>query len=141
MGTTCSLNTLTGGAVPNLPLTANPSYSFTDSKNHYLYVLNQSSTNTQNANSTISAFTIDQSNGKLQQIPDSNNPYPIGSGPVCMAEDPTNQYVYTSNNVDGSVSGKIINQNTGQLSNLARGSTFPATGLATCMLVSGNVSN
>jgi 6-phosphogluconolactonase (cycloisomerase 2 family) len=141
VGTSCALNTLTGGAVPNLPLTANPSYSFTDSKSHYLYVLNQSSTNTQNANSTISAFTIDQTNGKLQPIPDSNNPYPIGSGPVCMAEDPTNQYVYTSNNIDGTVTGKIINQNTGQLSNLARGSTFPATGLSTCLLVSGNVSN
>jgi hypothetical protein len=58
-----------------------------------------------------------------------------------MVEDPTSQYVYTSNRVDGSVTGKIINQNTGQLSSLTRGSTFAATGLATCLAVSGNVSN
>jgi Lactonase, 7-bladed beta-propeller len=141
VGSNCALNTLTGGPVPNLPLTANPTYSFTDAKNRYLYVLNQSTTNTNNANSTISAFTIDQTNGKLQPIPDTNNPYPIGSGPVCMVEDPTSQYVYTSNNTDGTVTGKIINQNTGQLSNLARGSTFTATGLSTCLAVSGNVSN
>jgi 6-phosphogluconolactonase (cycloisomerase 2 family) len=101
VGTNCALNTLTGGPVANLPLTANPTYSFTDARNRYLYVLNQSTTNTQNANSTISAYTIDQTNGKLQPIPDTNNPYPIGSGPVCMVEDPTNQYVYTSNRVDG----------------------------------------
>ena len=140
VGTNCALNTLTGGAVPNLPLTSNPSYSFSDSRGRYLYVLNKFTTNTQNAASTISAFTIDQTNGKLQQIPDANNPYPIGTGPVCMAEDPTNQYVYTSNNIDGSVTGKIINQNTGQLSDLIRGSKFPATGLATCMAVSGNTT-
>ena len=140
VGTNCALNTLTGGAVANLPLTSNPVYSFTDARSRYLYVLNQSTVNTQNANSTISAYTIDQTNGKLQQIPDSNNPYPVGSGPVCMVEDPTNQYVYISTKLDGSVTGKLINQNTGQLSDLSRSSKFPATGLATCLIVSGNVS-
>jgi 6-phosphogluconolactonase (cycloisomerase 2 family) len=140
VGSNCTLNTLTGGAVPNLPLTANPQYTFTDTRGRYLYVLNQSTTNTTNANSTISAYTIDQTNGKLQQIPDSNNPYPIGSSPVCMAEDPTNQYIYTSNNADGTVTGKIINQNTGQLSDLTRGSSFPATGRATCLAISPNTT-
>jgi hypothetical protein len=56
-----------------------------------------------------------------------------------MVEDPSNQYVYTSNSVSGNVTGKIINQATGQLSNLSRGSVFAATGLATCLAVSGNV--
>jgi 6-phosphogluconolactonase (cycloisomerase 2 family) len=140
VGTNCSLGTLTGGSVPNLPLTANPQYSFTDARGRYLYVLNQSSTNTQNANSTISAFTIDSTNGKLQQIGDANNPYPVGAGPVCMVEDPTNQYVYTSNNTAGTVTGKIVNQNTGQLSDLTRGSSFPSTGRPTCLAISGSTS-
>jgi hypothetical protein len=56
-----------------------------------------------------------------------------------MVEDPTNQYVYTSNNIDGTVTGKQINSNTGELNDLQRGSTFPATGQATCLTVSGNV--
>jgi 6-phosphogluconolactonase (cycloisomerase 2 family) len=103
-----------------------------------LYVLNQRSTNSLNANSTISAFVIEQT-GQLQPISDPDNPYPVGSGPVCMVEDPSNQYVYTSNSIDGTVTGKYINQNTGQLSNLTRGSAFPATGLVTCLAVSGNV--
>ncbi len=138
-GTNCSLNTLTGGAVNNLPLTSNPVWTLTDNRGRYLYVVNQSTTNSNNANSTISAFSIDSSTGKLQQIPDSNNPYATGSGAVCMAEDPTNQYVYTSNTVDGTITGKIINQNTGQLSDLTRGSKFTATGLSSCLAISGSV--
>jgi Lactonase, 7-bladed beta-propeller len=140
VGTNCALNTLTGGAINNLALTANPVYSFTESKGLRLYVLNQSTTNTTNANSTISAFSIDSTTGKLQPLPDTANPYSVGSGPMCMVEDPTNQYVYTSNNIDGTVTGKLINQNTGQLSNLTHGSTFTAVGLATCLAVSGNVN-
>ena len=138
-GANCALNSLTGGPVNNLSLTSNPVWSLTDNRGRYLYVLNQSTTNSNNTASTISAFSIESTTGKLQQVPDSNNPYPTGSGPVCMVEDPTNQYVYTSNSVDGTITGKIINQNTGQLSDLARGSKFTATGVATCLAVSGNV--
>jgi hypothetical protein len=56
-----------------------------------------------------------------------------------MIEDPSGQYVYTSNMNDGSVTGRYINTATGELSNLPRGSTFPAVGNATCLAVSGNV--
>jgi len=137
-GTSCSLSPSVGGAVTNLPLTANPVWTMTDSKNKFLYVLNHGTTSSQNANSTISAYVI-QTTGALVPISDPQNPYPVGNGPVCMAEDPSNQYIYTSNANDGSVTGKFINQNTGQLSNLSRGSTFPATGQATCLAISGNV--
>jgi 6-phosphogluconolactonase (cycloisomerase 2 family) len=141
VGTNCALNTLTGGAINNLALTANPVNSFTESKGLRLYVLNKSTTNTTNSNSSISAFSIDSTTGgKLQPLPDTANPYSVGSGPTCMVEDPTNQYVYTSNYVDGTVTGKLINQNTGQLSALTHGSTFTAVGLATCLAVSGNVN-
>jgi 6-phosphogluconolactonase (cycloisomerase 2 family) len=137
-GANCSLSAQTAGAVANLPLTQDPVYSMTDSKNKFLYVLNSNGTNSNNAKSTISAFVI-QTTGALTPISDPQNPYPVGNGPVCMVEDPSSQYVYTSNSADGSVTGKFINQNTGQLSNLSRGSNFPATGLATCLAVSGNV--
>jgi len=138
-GTNCSLSVQQGGAVANLPLTADPSYSLTDSKGKYLYVVNHSTTNSQNANSSISAFTIDPTTGRLQGLSDVANPYAVGNGPVCMIEDPSSQYVYTSNYIDGTVTGKVINQNTGQLSDMTRGSTFPAVGLATCLTVSGVV--
>jgi 6-phosphogluconolactonase (cycloisomerase 2 family) len=135
--TSCSLNAITGGAVGNISPAANPVYSLTDSKNRFVYVANQSTTNTTNPNSSISAFTI-QTTGQLQELNDpGNNPYTVGAGPVCMVEDPSNQYVYTSNG-DGTVTGKQIST-TGTLSDLRRGSTFTATGQATCLAVSGNV--
>ena len=137
-GSGCSLSAQVDGAVTNLPLTSNPVYSMTDAKGKFLYVLNHGTTNSNNPNSSISAFVI-ESTGALVPISDPQNPYSVGNGPVCMVEDPSNQYVYTSNNNDGSVTGKFINQNTGQLSDLARGSSFQATGLATCLAVSGNV--
>ena len=136
----CNLSAQVAGAVPNLPLTVDPVYVMTDTKGKYLYVLNHGNNTpgSTNANSTISAFVI-QSTGALTPISDPVNPYPVGNGPVCMLEDPSSQYIYTSNNYDGTVTGKYINQNTGQLSSLTRGSTFPATGLASCLAISGNV--
>src|SRR5665213_1431071 len=112
-----------------------------DSSNRYLYVANQSSSNSNApAYSSISAYTID-TQGKLQQIPDTgNNPYQVGAGPVCMVEDPSNQYLFTSNNVDGTVTGFNLDKSTGELSKLKRGSKFTATGLSTCLAVSGNVN-
>jgi 6-phosphogluconolactonase (cycloisomerase 2 family) len=139
VGTGCALNTANGGAVPNLSLTANPVNSIVDTKGKYFYVINQSTTNSQNTNSTISAFTIDATTGKLQPLGDAANPYSIGSGPGCIVEDPSSQYIYTAN-FDGTVTGKKIDQNTGKLSNLDRGSTFPATGQSICLVVSGNIS-
>ena len=143
-GTGCSLNTVTGSPYANLPGTSNPSYSMTDSTGAFLYIVNKSSTDPTNpATSSISAFSIvDTSTGKLQPITagGSENPYAVGAGPTCMVEDPSLQYIYTSNNIDGTVTGKQINKKTGQLSDLQRGSKFPATGQATCLAVSGNVS-
>jgi 6-phosphogluconolactonase (cycloisomerase 2 family) len=138
IGQGCSLSAQADGIVNNLAGTSDPVYSMTDGKSKFLYVLNHGTTNSNNANSTISAYSI-QSTGTLVPISDPQNPYPVGNGPVCMVEDPSNQYVYTSNNNDGTVTGKFINQNTGQLSDLSRGSSFQATGLATCLAISGNV--
>jgi 6-phosphogluconolactonase (cycloisomerase 2 family) len=137
-GSGCSLSPQAGGAVLNLAQTSDPVYSMTDSKNKFVYVLNHGTTTTTQANSSISAFVI-LSTGELQAVSDPLNPYPVGNGPVCMVEDPSSQYVYTSNSNDGSVTGSYINSQTGQLSKLPRGSTFPATGLATCLAISGNV--
>ena len=138
-GSNCALNTVVGGPWNNLALTSNPTNSFTESRGNYVYVLNKSTTNTSNpANSSISAFQINSA-GQLQPVSNTSNPFSTGSDPMCMVEDPTSQYLYTSNYVDGTVTGKFINKTTGELSQLSRGSTFTATGLATCLAVSGNV--
>jgi hypothetical protein len=135
--TSCSLNTITGGATQNIAPAANPVYALVDSKSQYVYVANQSTTNTNVANSSISGFTI-QPNFTLQNLPDPSNPYPVGAGPVCMVEDPSNQYIYTSNG-DGTVTGKSLYQPNGFLSNLKNGAKFTAVGQATCLAVSGAI--
>jgi 6-phosphogluconolactonase (cycloisomerase 2 family) len=138
-GSGCSLSAQVDGPVANISPAVDPVYSMTDAKGKFLYVLNHGNTvNPTNANSSISAYVI-ETTGALVPISDPQNPYAVGNGPVCMIEDPSNQYVFTSNYNDGSVTGKFINQNTGQLSDLSRGSTFQATGLSTCLAVSGNV--
>ncbi|HKO18711.1 MAG TPA: beta-propeller fold lactonase family protein [Acidobacteriaceae bacterium] len=139
IGSSCSLSAQATGVVNNLAATSDPVYSVVDSKGKYLYVVNHGTTNSHNANSTISAYNIDSATKALTPISDPQNPYAIGNGPVCIAEDPSNQYLYTSNSNDGTVTGKFINSATGELSDLSRGSTFQATGLATCLAISGNV--
>jgi 6-phosphogluconolactonase (cycloisomerase 2 family) len=140
VGSTCSLNPITGGATQNLSPASNPVYSLVDSNSKYLYIVNQSSINSSSpSNSSISGFSI-QTNGTLERLPNSSttNPYSIGAGPNCMIEDPSHQYVYTANG-DGTVTGKILDNPTGGLSDLSRGSSFTAVGQATCLAVSGNV--
>jgi len=141
-GSTCALNTLTGGPVNNLALTSNPVNSMTDNKAKTLYVLNRSSLDPNNKASSISAYTVDSTNGKLAALGTggsaaAGNPYAVGSGPTCMVEDTSNQYVYTSNNIDSTITGFRIDSNSGELRNLTRGSTFPTVGQPTCLALSG----
>ena len=139
-GTGCSLSPISGSQQTNVATTANPVNSLTSANGRFLYVINQSSTGstTTTANSTISAFTID-SLGRLATLADSANPYSTGSGPVCIGQDPSNQYLYTSNNTDNTVTGKIIDENRGVLSPLTKGSVFPTTMKPTCLVISGSL--
>jgi 6-phosphogluconolactonase (cycloisomerase 2 family) len=143
VGTSCNLAAAQGGggiALTSSDSTPNPTYSLIDSTGRYLYVLNSSnsSTLTTSPQSTISAFTINGTNSELQPI--SGSPYTVGSGPVCIAEDPTNQYMYISNYNDGTVTGKVLDPTTGIISDLSRGSTFAAVGHASCLAISGSVN-
>ena len=136
----CVLTAVTGGAVTNIANQLNPSQTLLDNSGKYLYVLNYGNTNSTTAPtySSISAFTVNAVTGQLQVI--AGSPYTVGSGPVCMVEDSSNQYIYISNHNDGTVTGKVIDPTTGNLSGLSRGSTFTASGLASCLVLSGAVS-
>ena len=142
-GTGCSLS-----AVVNSPFVngyagstaRNPVWTLTEARNSkFVYVLNQSNTNATQSNSTITAFSLDTT-GNLTPTGGANNPYAVGSGPTCMVEDPTNKYLYTSNSVDGTVSGFKLNLSDGSLSGLLHGSSFSAVTHASCLVVSGATS-
>jgi 6-phosphogluconolactonase len=114
VGTNGSLSALTGGAVADDPTEVSPIYVIVESKGKFLYVANQ-----QGANSTDSAgiagYVIDPSSSQLTTNPGS--PYPTGTGavPQCLLEDPSNQYIYTANAGDSSVTGKLLQPNDGTL--------------------------
>jgi 6-phosphogluconolactonase (cycloisomerase 2 family) len=138
IGSSCTLTSVNGGAIANTGV--DPTYSLIDNSGKYLYVLNQYNSNTVTPvpASSISAYTISSVNGQLTAI--SGAPYTVGSGPVCMVEDTSNQYIYISNHLGGTITGKIIDPTTGNLSDLTRGATFTATGQASCLVLSGAVS-
>ncbi|HSY37513.1 MAG TPA: beta-propeller fold lactonase family protein [Acidobacteriaceae bacterium] len=141
-GGACGLTALNGGYT-NLaslfPNTSDPTYTMIDSTGKYLYVANNSTTSTQPTTpfSSLSALTINSTNQQLQPI--IGSPYPVGSAPVCIVEDPSNQYIYTSNYNDGTVTGFQLNNTTGELSQLTKGSKFTAVGKASCLAISGAV--
>jgi hypothetical protein len=140
-GSACSLQPVSGSQQTNLSGAYYPVNSITSTSGKFLYVLNNAALANPivNANSTISAFTIN-SQGQLATLADStNNPYAVGSGPNCIVQDPTNQYLYIVDSVDSTVTGKLLDQNRGYLSDLSRSSVFPVTLKPTCMVVSGNL--
>ncbi len=139
-GGSCNLSALNGGTTPNIANTSNPVYSMLDTKGEYLYVLNGSTTSTLPTSpySSISGFVVNSTNEELTQI-DPGVTFPVGSGPVCMVEDPSSQYMYTSNHNDGTITGKAFESTTGELSQLKRGSTFPTVGQPGCLVVSGAI--
>ena len=138
IGGACALTPSNPSVIANTG-TSSPVYTLIDNSSKYLYVLNKSATpGIGVAFSSISAYTI--INGASQQLqPIAGAPYTVGSGPVCLVEDPTSQYIYVSNQYDGTVTGKVIDSTTGELSDLSRGSTFPASGVGACLAISGNI--
>ncbi len=131
------LQTLVGGPVPNNATSVNPDAILASSNANFLYVANfgPASVNTQSSN--IYGLTIDPSNGQLQPIPQGL--YPTGAGPIWLVEESTNQYIYSANFYDNTVTGYVINSSTGQLSTMFKGTTFPTVGQPTFMAVSGRV--
>ena len=132
------LQPVTGGIVANSPVNVTPAWTYTDSASKFLYVLNQNNSSTTTPKSSITAYTI-QTNGNLTLQGSNLNPYAVGSGPVCMVEDPSKQWVYISNQ-DGTVTGYHINHADGTLTVLQHGSTFQAQGRPACLVVSGITS-
>ena len=144
VGSGCVPTAIAGSPYANLTNTFNPSYVILDNSSKYVYVLNKSTTvtgSTTVAYSSISAFTVSSNNSELQQITTSgSSTYAVGASPVCMVEDLSNKYLYVSNFQDSSITGKVIDQNTGSLSDLSRGSTFKTVGSPNCLTLSNAVN-
>jgi 6-phosphogluconolactonase (cycloisomerase 2 family) len=139
VGTGGALQAQTGGIVPDDPSQSNPIELLVESKNRYLYVANQGNlTDTSNAASGIAGYVIDPTSHQLSFIP--GEPFPTGSGPQCIVEDPSDQFIYTANFNDSTVTGQAVDPNDGVLSTLRVASSYALTGPPAWCLVDGRIN-
>jgi len=126
----------TGGIVPDDPTLSNPIYLLVESKGKFLYVANQgNNTDTTNAQSGLAGYVIDPSTHQLSYI--AGEPFGTGAGPQCLVEDPSNQFIYTANFNDSTVTGRVVDPNSGVLNNMRVTNSYSLSGPAAWCLVDG----
>jgi hypothetical protein len=90
-----------------------------ESKGKFLYVANQGN-NTQgtNAESGIAGYVITP----LPRTSSASSPVnrSAGSGPQCLVEDPSDQFIYSADFNDSSVTGRVVDPNSGRAEQSAR---------------------
>lgn len=136
------LSAVSGGAAPNVSTASGMTALTTDSNSQYLYVTNTQSTTLGASNSVISAFDITPGSGDLTPFSDTTasntSTFGTGSGPVCIFEDPSHQFLYTADAQSSTVTGAAFTPKTGILTSMRKGSTFTTVGTPTWCLVSSN---
>jgi len=139
VGTNGALQPEPGGVVPDDPAQANPVQLLVESKGKWIYVANDGNNNTSSgaAQSGVTGYVIENP-FQLVEIP--GLPFGTGSAPQCIVEDPSNQFIYTANHDDSSVTGKALDQNSGVLNNLPRTSSFALSGPATWCVMNGRTN-
>jgi 6-phosphogluconolactonase len=139
IGTNGALQSLVGGQVDNSGTVANPGPMIVDHQGKFLYLSNMGPNLTATSEaSSVSAFFIDPTNGRLTPIPTSVT-FGSGSSPRCILEDPSNQYLYIASYSDSLVTGAVINSSTGTLTTLRKTTSFTAAGQPTWCVASGTL--
>jgi len=138
IGTNGLLQAVTGSPTANVASAVNPVALTSDSKSKFLYVANAGpASGTTNPNSVISAFTI-AANGVLAPVAPST--FSTGSGPQCILEDPSNQYIYTADANSNTVTGHVLDPNSGNLTDLRNATSYATVGTPTWCVASGHVN-
>jgi hypothetical protein len=128
------------GVIPDDPTLSNPIYVLVDSTGKYVYVANQGNNTTgPNPESGIAGYFLTTSPSyQLSFI--AGEPFGSGSGPQCIVEDPSNQYIYEANEYSSNVTGRVLDPNSGELDDLRVTSTYTLEGPPTWCLVDGRTS-
>ena len=141
VGSNGALQQQTGGVVPGDATLTNPIYLIAESKGKWAYVAYQGNNNTTTGNpqSGIAGWVIDPS---THQLTPEIGAWGTGAGPVCLLEDPSDQFIYTANFSDSTVTGRLLDQNAGVLDNLSgkANRSFPLEGPAAWCMVTGRTS-
>jgi 6-phosphogluconolactonase (cycloisomerase 2 family) len=137
-GTGGALQAEPSGVIPDDPTLANPIQILVESKGKFVYVANQGNNTTGvNPESGIAGYFLTTSPSyQLSFI--AEEPFGSGSGPQCIVEDPSNQFVYEANEYDSTVTGRLLDPNTGDLNALRSGTgSYALEGQPTWCLVDG----
>jgi 6-phosphogluconolactonase len=138
VGTGGALQAQTTGIIPDDPLLADPIWVVQESKSKFVYVANAADNPAVPTfpGGGIAGYNL-VSSPTLQLSPTSPSSWPMGSGPQCLVEDPSDQYLYTANMNDSTVTGRLVDPNAGVLNTLTRGSKFNLSGPPTWCLING----
>jgi hypothetical protein len=143
-GSNGSLQAEANGYIPDNAAYSKPIYAIVANGKSWLYILNQGDNSSATTpQSGIAAFTITNPY-QVSPIANGGQIGGTGAGPLCILEDPSNQYIYTANFNDSSVTGLSIDQNDGNLTPLSQSTkakdSYKLTGPATWCLVTGRTS-
>jgi 6-phosphogluconolactonase (cycloisomerase 2 family) len=104
-----------------------------DPRGKYVYTANYNS-------NTVSSYSLNIADGSLGGTATIGN-FTTGTGPTCVTVDPAlGIYLYTSNYLDGSISGGQLSPNTGQL-NQTINTPYPTGTLPSCVVSVANGSH
>jgi len=137
-GTGGALQSEPSGVIPDDPTLANPIYVLVESKGKFVYVANQGNNTTGvNPESGLAGYFLTTAPSyQLSFI--AEEPFGSGSGPQCIVEDPSSQFIYEANEYDSTITGRLLDPNTGDLNSLRSGSgVYTLQGQPTWCLVDG----
>jgi len=128
------------GPIPDGTNLSNPIYVLVESKGQYVYVANQGNNVIgPNPNSGIAGYHITTAPAfQLSFI--AEEPSGSGSGPQCIVEDPSDQFIYEADQYDSTVTGRLLDPNTGDLNDLRVLEDYKLQGPASWCLVDGRTS-
>ena len=144
VGSSGALQSQTGGPIPDDPAQSNPIVALLESRSKWLYVANQGiDVNSGTSSNGITGYTVDPTTHQLTEL--SGLPFTTGAGPQCLVEDPSDQFFYTANFYDSSVSGNSLDVNSGYLVPLSQNhnnvpNTYALPGPATWCLIDGRTN-
>jgi 6-phosphogluconolactonase len=134
-----NLAALTGGIIPDAATLSNPIQLLIESKSaKYMYVANQGNNVTGNNSpgSGLAGYFITTTPAYNTTFV-AQQPFGSGSGPQCIVEDPSNQFIYEANEADSTISGRTFDPNTGALNDMRVTQSYPLQGPASWCLVDG----
>ncbi len=127
IGSGGSLQAQTGGVIADDTTLSNPIYLLVESKGKFLYVANQgNNVEGTNSQSGLAGYVIDPTTHQLSFI--AGEPFGSGAGPQCLVEDPSDQFVYSADFNDSSVTGRVVDPNSGALNDMRVTKHVCATG-------------